>query len=524
MAAFPSSSMMTTFPLGLRPTAASLALHDQSLDGSFMDLAIAAIPKVPGLSVILMPLFQIVHAFVLKKGKYDIQNLTAKIALVFGAASAIKFGWNFLGPILVNTFTSSLTIPGEYQMTKDIQAWIAKNIKGSAKRHAKLTSDGFKYNKSTGTLEMNNERQTSMESGWFMFQGYPMHFRLNKADKAAVPASTPDTKITGDTMTLSCLGFADNTLMNFLKDVLSEKPQILHATGLYTVLPGGHGITTGHLSYVWQRKDKPTRPLSTIDLDKAIKANLVDDIEKFLAPSREQWYRNRGIPYSRGYLFAGSPGTGKSSTSLALAGLTEGNLWMISINEVEDEAHLKRLFSDPKKGDIILLEDVDSAGIGREKMSENKEKSQKSRISLSGLLNTIDTARKDGVILIMTTNEPESLDAALIRPGRIDKTVVFGLVDRDVAKSIFQRIYQQDDVNTSANVDTPANDLVLKLAEQFATKVPPRRFTPAEIQGFLNPIDEPGEALSKTDNWVSELLEAKAKGKKIVEDFAKDDN
>jgi hypothetical protein len=68
MANIPSSGMMTTFPPGLRPTVASLALHDDSV----MDLAIAAIPQVTGLSLTLMPLFQIVHTFVLKKSKYNI--------------------------------------------------------------------------------------------------------------------------------------------------------------------------------------------------------------------------------------------------------------------------------------------------------------------------------------------------------------------------------------------------------------------------------------------------------------------
>jgi chaperone BCS1 len=341
-----------------------------------------------------------------------------------------------------------------------------------------------------------------------------MFFRLNKSDKAAGPAArygetrTLDDPFLGQTMTLSCLGFTDTPLSAFLKRVQLEKPRTMHTTNLYTVSFGGGGY-----SMEWGGKERLTRPLS-IDLDEAIKTDLIGDIEKFLSPSRQQWYGNRGIPYLRGYLFAGSPGTGKSSISLAIAGLTGGNLFMISMNEVQDEAHLKRLFVDPEKRDILLLEDIDSAGIGREKMVEEK-KPKKKGISLSGLLNTIDTARKDGVILIMTTNDPGSFDPALVRPGRMDKTVVFSLVDQAVTKNTFRRIYQSDDVDS-------ADNRVLELAEQFVATIPPLKFTPAEIQGFLNPIDEPEEALKQTDTWVSGLLDAKAKGKKIVGDITED--
>jgi chaperone BCS1 len=174
-----------------------------------------------------------------------------------------------------------------------------------------------------------------MKSGWFLFQGHPMFFRLNKSDKAAGPAArygetrTLDDSFLGQTMTLSYLGFTDTPLTAFLKRVQSEKPRTMHTTNLYTVSSGGGGY-----SMEWGGKERLDRPLSTIDLDEAIKTDLIGDIEKFLSPSRQQWYGNRGLPYLRRYLFASSPGTGKSSISLAIAGLTGGNLFIISMNEV----------------------------------------------------------------------------------------------------------------------------------------------------------------------------------------------
>jgi chaperone BCS1 len=63
-------------------------------------------------------------------------------------------------------------------------------------------------------------------------------------------------------------------------------------------------------------KDK--RPFSSVILDKGIAENIKNDIMEFLQSSK--WYRERGIPYRRGYLLYGPPGTGKTSFITALAG------------------------------------------------------------------------------------------------------------------------------------------------------------------------------------------------------------
>ncbi|KAF2789889.1 P-loop containing nucleoside triphosphate hydrolase protein, partial [Melanomma pulvis-pyrius CBS 109.77] len=228
----------------------------------------------------------------------------------------------------------------------------------------------------------------------------------------------------------------------------------------------------------------PIRPLCTIDLDEIIKNDLVKDVEEFVGPRRTQWYANRGIPYRRGYLFHGPPGSGKTSTSTALAGHLKTNLFITSISEIRDDQHLRLIFQYPDAGDIVLLEDIDSAGIIREDMSGKSEQKAKKKkgVTLSGLLNVIDgTCGTSGVILIMTSNNPESLDKALVRPGRIDKQVYFGPVSQHVAKSIFMRMYQDETHNT----ENSTNKLIAELAHSFAENIPDYEITPAEVQGFL---------------------------------------
>ena len=60
------------------------------------------------------------------------------------------------------------------------------------------------------------------------------------------------------------------------------------------------------------------RPLNSVILDKGILEKLITDVEHFLG--QPHWYIDRGIPYRRGYLLHGPPGSGKTSAIMALAG------------------------------------------------------------------------------------------------------------------------------------------------------------------------------------------------------------
>lgn len=175
----------------------------------------------------------------------------------------------------------------------------------------------------------------------------------------------------------------------------------------------------------------------------------------------------------------------------------------------------------------MVIEDIDSAGIGREVTTEQKkaaadmdlaaslmppeyammgrQTSSKERnlITLSGLLNAIDgNASQEGRLLILTSNNPDALDAALTRPGRIDKKIYFGNITRSAGKSIFMRL-----IGRSAL----AHDAVFSMAyieqcaAEFADKVPAHTFTPAQIQNFLQGCrGDPTKALAEIDAWVAE--------------------
>jgi chaperone BCS1 len=167
----------------------------------------------------------------------------------------------------------------------------------------------------------------------------------------------------------------------------------------------------------WLRQSvKPSRPLCTVSLDEQQKAQITIDLNEYLQPSTARWYASRGIPYRRGYLFHGPPGTGKTSLGFALAGIFGLGIYCVSLSEMGlTESHLATLFGNLPQRCIVLLEDVDAAGLRRNNdgllnpagceppsptqgpelvsiasIRAAQSKGGRSLISLAGLLNIID--------------------------------------------------------------------------------------------------------------------------------------
>lgn len=318
----------------------------------------------------------------------------------------------------------------------------------------------------------------------------------------------------------------------------------------------------------WQRcMSRSSRPFSTVILNEKTKSSLIEDVTDYLNPATRRWYANRGIPYRRGYLLYGPPGTGKSSLSLALAGFFRMRIYMVSLSSpMANEENLATLFAELPRRCVVLLEDIDSAGLTHSReVSKNGTSPQEEvqeaaaavapgkpvvpvgapRLSLSGLLNILDgVASQEGRILIMTTNHLEKLDKALIRPGRVDMTVSFGLADADMTAAIFRAIYapydgeapvgcgikrsktdlmliDEDKVRAEEEAEAKARTATIErvdtLSKQFAAKIPELEFSPAELQGLLlKHKRDPETVLEVADQWVIDTR--KEKKVKEIED------
>ncbi|OJD16109.1 hypothetical protein AJ78_03689 [Emergomyces pasteurianus Ep9510] len=228
------------------------------------------------------------------------------------------------------------------------------------------------------------------------------------------------------------------------------------------------------------------RSLKSISLKEGLKEEVHNDMCRFL--NAQSAYAKTERPYRRGYLYNGPPGTGKTSLALSLAGEFRLDIYTLSLtgqNMTDDE--LQWLCSHLSRRCVLLMEDIDSAGINREKMRAIQEDGarQNNQVSLSGLLNAIDgVSSSDGRILVMTTNCRDQLDAALIRPGRVDMEVEFTLASKQQINSIFQHMY-------------PNKERMASMATEFANRVPDSQYSPAEIQSYLWKHHDPNCAVAK---------------------------
>jgi chaperone BCS1 len=201
-------------------------------------------------------------------------------------------------------------------------------------------------------------------------------------------------------------------------------------------------------SVSWTKFGEPRRKrgLDSVILDQGIKESITEDVKDFLGSSK--WYYDRGIPYRRGYLLHGPPGSGKTSFIQALAGELDYNIAMLNLSTrgLTDD-RLNMLLSVIPKRTLVLLEDADAAFANRRVQTDSHGYSG-ANVTFSGLLNALDgVASAEERILFLTTNYPERMDAALIRPGRVDMTVRLGDATRYQVERFWDRFYGDLDVN-----------------------------------------------------------------------------
>lgn len=306
--------------------------------------------------------------------------------------------------------------------------------------------------------------------------------------------------------------FCQNCLIEYINNLTSNSWQQLIYTnkdGQWTSSPSNN-----------------SRKLDTIILKKGLKEDIKNDLQLFL--NSEDWYKERDIPYTRGYLFYGYPGTGKTSMIKGISLFCKRHIHYLMLSEVKSDSELIDLFKKINyKETVLVIEDIDAmAEIVKsrelklkevikknENDEENKNKKEEQQLTLSGLLNALDGVFTcQGRILIMTTNHPEVLDSALIRPGRVDSKYLFDNCNKEQIKSLYEMFFNQH-----AEIDQ-------------INKIKNDNYSPAHITSvFLRYRNNPKDALLHLDDietkiQINPLIKSEKKFEKVEPKIELKDN
>ncbi|KAF9454422.1 P-loop containing nucleoside triphosphate hydrolase protein [Macrolepiota fuliginosa MF-IS2] len=312
---------------------------------------------------------------------------------------------------------------------------------------------------------------------------------------------------------------------------------------------------TSYSAWRWNGA-RQKRPMSSIVLQPGVKDMILLDCKDFLAS--EEWYAERGIPFRRGYLLHGVPGSGKTSLIHSLAGELGLDIYVVSLSSkgMSDNMLTTLMGSVPSRC-ILLLEDLDAAftrSVSRDSTStgaptvptasakSSKDSSDGSTLSLSGLLNSLDgVAAAEGRLLFATTNHIERLDPALSRPGRMDVWINFTHATKWQAEGLFKCFFpskppadaEPAELNpedaSQKNLPLPKNkrthvvpllpeDEIADLAKKFADQVPEDELSVASLQGYLlRNKTRPRECVEEVAAWVVQERETRERLKKEKE-------
>lgn len=189
--------------------------------------------------------------------------------------------------------------------------------------------------------------------------------------------------------------------------------------------------------YVWQEKN--IKNVKTFDhLFFKGKNELINDLDKFKNNFKK--YNSLNINFKRGYGLTGLPGEGKSSISLAIAKYLKRNIYYINLSSMGNDNTFIELFSKIKPNSVIVFEDIDTFFKGR-----MIDKADETKVTFSTLLQTFNGVYEpENCVMIITSNNVDALDSALLRTGRIDYFLDFKRPDFEVILDFINHFYSSD--------------------------------------------------------------------------------
>tara|TARA_B100000925_G_scaffold288949_1_gene270862 strand:+ start:2935 stop:4497 length:1563 start_codon:yes stop_codon:yes gene_type:complete len=312
--------------------------------------------------------------------------------------------------------------------------------------------------------------------------------------------------------------YLDNIYNNFRKDLVNKRN---NKKFIYTLVGSGNNDSyygDKEIKNEWEECEfVSSRNFNNLFFDD--KKKLISKLNFFI--NNKDWYDYEGHPYTFGLGLHGPPGTGKTSIIKCIANKLNRHIIVIPLSKVKTQRDFNEYFFEQYynransrklnwENKIIVFEDIDCMSdivkkrktkdtkiVEDEELNKDKnilvqnkllnkiakkidnehvdnlvvdfDKSKDDNITLSYILNIIDGIRETpGRILIITSNNYESLDPALVRPGRIDMTLEMKNTSIDTIKEMYNHYYGDilpDNVEKKLvnNVISPAKFVNMRL-------------------------------------------------------------
>lgn len=192
---------------------------------------------------------------------------------------------------------------------------------------------------------------------------------------------------------------------------------------------------------------------------------MVEDVIGFIKnPSQ---YTNLGARMPKGLLFYGPPGTGKTLMAKAIAGEADVPFYAMSGSDFVQmyvgvgASRIRNLFNKAKKHEkaVIFIDEIDAIGKKRARNSSasNDERDQ----TLNALLTEMSGFHENqGIVVIGATNRLDTLDEALLRPGRFDRQIEIGLPDINSRRKILELHVKNKPLSDDVDLDGLAKSTV----------------------------------------------------------------
>ena len=217
-------------------------------------------------------------------------------------------------------------------------------------------------------------------------------------------------------------------------------------------------------------------------------------------------YLKYNVRVPKGLMLEGPPGTGKTLLAKALAGEARCSFIAVSGSDFGEKyvgvgtSRVKELFTLAKDNlpCIIFIDEVDA--LARSRVSDGELSSAERESTLNALLVEMDGFKNNtGVFIVAATNRIDLLDKALMRPGRIDKTITIGFPDKETREAILKihatgkprdtkKLKMEDLVEMTENFSGAQIENLLNEAMLNALKRNKTAFDESDLETVLNKI------------------------------------